>query len=456
MIRIQWILLSDTGASLVLPTSVTVPEEVSLAQLWHRHIANRLKRQIESVKWGKHYRAGSEFESGQVSDLQDGDSVEIIVASGPAPSGQLEVVYTLEGESIVNRFNIKNTATMGDVRSRISQMHKGTPIPALMFEGSTFADEDSFNDWALRSGGVPRQIVAKVLPLVQVIVDYMEVERHMAVRVGTSKSEFLNQVKTFLGTSHNLDATPLGLDAWEIRAEVTYDIRETRQITLKCKDAGNRDFTIKIQGNKEIEDVQEACRQHWGFGPWIRVAISRADGKNFFLQDGALYSVAATYDSSLDTRLNVTLRIDLSDRTYFIPNFRLEDDPAKVLKTLKTKYGLPLERTRQVRFSPDKPWSSDQTICVTVKIPISCSKVTLPPYSRRQFTLFIADDPWESGEVVFSSSYGKARIWAHLQTLHPIPDVSQFQAVCDRTDLNIIRAGNLIGAVRLAKKSRVN
>jgi hypothetical protein len=62
---------------------------------------------------------------------------------------------------------------MGDVRQRISQMHKGKPIEALVFEGSTFDDADSFNDWAFRSGGMPRQLVAKVQPMVQVILDYM-------------------------------------------------------------------------------------------------------------------------------------------------------------------------------------------------------------------------------------------------------------------------------------------
>jgi hypothetical protein len=96
---------------------------------------------------------------------------------------------------------------------------------------------------------------------------------------------------------------------------------------LKCKDADSRDFTLKVQGNKDITDVQEACRQRRGYEPWIHIAIARTDGKEFFLQDGATYTVVATYDSSLDTRPEVTLRIDLSDRTYFIPKFRLEDDP---------------------------------------------------------------------------------------------------------------------------------
>jgi hypothetical protein len=76
MIRLQWIVLADTGVSLMLPVSVSIPEEISLAQLWHRHVANRIKRHVETVKWGKHYRANVEVESGQVSDLQDGDVVE--------------------------------------------------------------------------------------------------------------------------------------------------------------------------------------------------------------------------------------------------------------------------------------------------------------------------------------------------------------------------------------------
>jgi ribonuclease HI len=64
MIRIQWILLSETGAWLMLPTFATIPEEISLGQLWHRHIANRYKKPVARIKWGTRYRAGAEIESG--------------------------------------------------------------------------------------------------------------------------------------------------------------------------------------------------------------------------------------------------------------------------------------------------------------------------------------------------------------------------------------------------------
>jgi hypothetical protein len=121
----------------------------------------------------------------------------------------------LGDEIIVDRLNVKSTATMGEVRDRISHMHKGKPIQSLVFEGSVFSDEDSFSDWALRSRGVPRQIQAKIVPLVHIDVDHMGVIKQMNVRLGTPKNESLSQVKTFLGTSHNLDAIPSGLDDWK-------------------------------------------------------------------------------------------------------------------------------------------------------------------------------------------------------------------------------------------------
>jgi hypothetical protein len=183
MIRIQWILLSEKGVSLMMPTSAVVPEEISLAQLWDRHIVNRYKKQVSEVKWGKHYRTGAEIETGQVTDLQDNDSVEIIITAESSPSGQLEVQYVLEGEKVVNRLNVKSTATMGEIRARISQIHKSKPIQSLSFEGTALADEDSYSDWLTRLGGLP-QIVARIVLMVQ--------RKQMNVRVGTPKNEFLS------------------------------------------------------------------------------------------------------------------------------------------------------------------------------------------------------------------------------------------------------------------------
>jgi hypothetical protein len=48
---------------------------------------------------------------------------------------------------------------------------------------------------------------------------------------------------------------------------------------------------------------------------------------------------------------------------------------------------------------------------------------------RREFTLYIADEPWESGEILLPKAMGKDQIWEHLQTPHSIPDLSQFQVI---------------------------
>jgi hypothetical protein len=315
-------------------------------------------------------------------------------------------------------------------------VHKGEPIQNLASEGADFADEDPYQDWMVRSRGGPRPIQAKIVPMVQVVLDYMGSQKQMCVRKNLSKAEFLSMAKSHLGTTHNLDAIPLGLDAWEIRAVCTYDVRETRKLTLKCQKLDGSKFTISLPGTAEIEDMKEACRRKWNFEPWISVTIKREDDKPFFLQDGAKYSVITQYDPDLDPRLEIKLRIDLSDRSYVIDKTRIENDPAKVLKELSDKYGFPSVRATQVRFAPETPWVSGQTICVTFRTAISCANVRLEQLSRREFTLHIADEPWESGEVLLPSSFRKDQIWAHLQTLHSIPDVSQFQVVAGSTDIS--------------------
>jgi hypothetical protein len=71
-------------------------------------------------------------------------------------------------------------------------------------------------------------LVAKVQPLVQVVIDYMGEEKQMTVRKGTPKNEFLSQAKAFLATSHNLDVIAHIPGAWKIRAGSVYEIREIR------------------------------------------------------------------------------------------------------------------------------------------------------------------------------------------------------------------------------------
>jgi hypothetical protein len=101
------------------------------------------------------------------------------------------------------------------------------------------------------------------------------------------------------------------------------------------------------------------------------------------------------------------LRIDLIDRSFLIDNVRIEDDPKLVLKMLSDKYGFPVTKTKQVRFTPDTSWTTGQTVCFKFKMATSCSAVRLEPFTRRTFTIHIADDPWNTGQILLSSAFGK-------------------------------------------------
>jgi hypothetical protein len=62
-----------------VPTSSSVPEEVSLLQLWKKCIASRYGIPVKRISWGKHYRGGLEIEEGVVTTLEEADLVEVIV-----------------------------------------------------------------------------------------------------------------------------------------------------------------------------------------------------------------------------------------------------------------------------------------------------------------------------------------------------------------------------------------
>jgi hypothetical protein len=64
-----------------------------------------------------------------------------------------------------------------------------------------------------------------------------------------------------------------------------------------------------------------------------------------------------------------------------------------------------------------------------------CSAVKFDPFTRRTFTIHIAEDIWETGEILLPSAFGKTQIWEYLQTQRPIPDISQFQIIAGRQDV---------------------
>jgi hypothetical protein len=125
----------------------------------------------------------------------------------------------------------------------------------------------------------------------------------------------------------------------------------------------------------------------------------------------------------------------IQNRRFLVDKIRVDNDPAILLKTLSEKYGFPATKTTQVRFEPGTPWTNGQEVRMTFKTATTCGGVKLEPYTRIEFTLHIADDPWESGEVILPTPFGKTQIWEYLQMLHSIPDISQFQIIAGRQEI---------------------
>jgi hypothetical protein len=258
----------------------------------------------------------------------------------------------------------------------------------------------------------------------------------MSVRTNLTKLSFIAEVQKFLGTTEPLDADPLGLDTWEIRDGTTYDIQIAKKVTLHCTEPDGRKFTVDVEGRKTLEDVCQSCHRQFGLKPWIRVSIKRKDDQPFFAEDGGEYFFMTQYDPALDPRPEVRLRIDLTDRTYYIPKFRIDDDPAKIMLALEN-YGFVKTGPSLVRFPTPTPWTTGQEVIIVFKAPTACSKVTLEPFTRRKFRLHIADVPVETNEVILQTALNKHKIWEHLQKIYSgmLPDVSQLRIFVGHLDI---------------------
>jgi hypothetical protein len=154
-IHIQWVVLTETRDAVTLPVGSTVAEEISLLQLWKKYIDSRCRVSVKNIRWGKHYRGSVEIEEGEVTSLQEGDSVEVIIVGKKKKDDRIEVPYTIGDEPQVYKIWVKGDALVGDVKKTIATAHKTKYISALASEGADMADEDSFDNWAKRTGGNP-------------------------------------------------------------------------------------------------------------------------------------------------------------------------------------------------------------------------------------------------------------------------------------------------------------
>jgi hypothetical protein len=126
--------------------------------------------------------------------------------------------------------------------------------------------------------------------------------------------------------------------------------------------------------------------------------------------------------------------VDLADRTFIIENYRVAvEDPAAIWADICGKYGFQELKMNQVRVDGNQ--RSGQVLFVP-KVPVTGLNVKIPHYLRRSFEVYIADEPWKSGEVVLRADLGKEAICSHLKSLIPLPDHSQFQIVSGRNEIS--------------------
>jgi hypothetical protein len=219
-----------------------------------------------------------------------------------------------------------------------------------------------------------------------------------------------------------------------VRAGHTYEIKETKTMSITLKDNDGKKHSLSINGNKTAHEICEKVRGKWKLEPWIVIIIVRQDGRPFFLEEGGEYNLVTQYDPDQDPRPLVIVRVDTSEKTFLTPEIRGDGTLEGFSKALSERYGFQFpKKLTQCSCAPEWPRVSGQQVKITHEVTISCESVRLETYTRRSFTLYVSDGPWETGEIILPTAFRKAQIWKHPQSLQPaVPGVSQFQIVAGR------------------------
>jgi ribonuclease HI len=341
MIGIQWKVTDVAGRQLCLPGNCRVPEEISLLQLFKMFITPKFRIQGIQIMWGKHYRGADILEVGQVSSLEEGDLVEIVVDQGTAPSPtHVEVEYEMESRKF--KILVERSTTIEQLKQRLNHEHKGKRIMAIASEGLTIADEDPVEDWIQRTLGIPLTVV---LPkAVQVVVDFRGAVKHFAVLDDVTEEEFKSLVKQFVGLNQraHIEVEPLGLDSWEIRAGCTYWVAETKEMEIWTTDTSHGRRRLKLPGNATLNQACEIFRAKHRLPTWDDITITRKDNAPFWVEPDGEYTVEIVYNPAKDTRKRCTIKIITSTehRVYCIDGYGTTNpDPVLIWRDICDTYG---------------------------------------------------------------------------------------------------------------------
>jgi hypothetical protein len=157
----------------------------------------------------------------------------------------------------------------------------------------------------------------------------------------------------------------------------------------------------------------------------MRVSIRRKDAKLFWVEHGGKYVVQTTYDEDADTRLQLRIRYDAPDRTYFVDKIRF--DATKDLDTLfidlEKELCFDLPKPTQCTFTP-APWKEGDEIRITTQEMRLYNTVTKEPFRRRSFSIELEEGIWKSGEVLSLMDVRREQVWEQLRQMRDLPDLS--------------------------------
>jgi hypothetical protein len=260
---------------------------------------------------------------------------EVLVDDGSAQlQTNVEVKYSIGSE--VYTTSVKTGTTIAEFRDSLSHWHKGRQIVGVPFEGDEIAQEDAVDARITRSLNTPLQ--ALLARLMQVILEWRGQQFYLAVREGISEKDFKKDAKKRLSIPKKTHTRiePLGLAAWSVRAGFAYAVMETRKMMITLHDIKGHKHKLQVEGEKPLEETAQILRAEWRLQPWVATTIE--SGKPFWVEDKGDYAAVTQYDPSLDPRPEITVRVDVADRTYIIENNRAVEDPAAIWDDLHTKY----------------------------------------------------------------------------------------------------------------------
>jgi hypothetical protein len=167
---------------------------------------------------------------------------------------------------------------------------------------------------------------------VNVLLDFRGAQHQFTVDEKIKEKDFKREAKKRLGIPAKAHTRMelLEADEWPLREGHVYAVYEMKEMEIKLYDVSGRIRKMSIAGDKSGLEFGEILRRLWNLEPWIRITVMRKDGRPFYIEEKGHYDVLTQEDPDTDPRKVCTIRIDLFDRTFIIPDYRAVPDPVAI------------------------------------------------------------------------------------------------------------------------------